>query len=131
MVMAARRAAPNAPARAVRCKPGQVAAREIRKYQKTTDLLIPKLPFATLVREICKDEGQSDKRWQPAALLALQDYSEQLLTQVLSDAYECAAHAKRKTLMRQDFFLALRLTGRDSGLLDLLAMAQGESRRKA
>ncbi|KAF8625029.1 hypothetical protein AX17_006943, partial [Amanita inopinata Kibby_2008] len=38
-----------------RFRPGTVALREIRRYQKSTELLIRKLPFQRLVREIAQD----------------------------------------------------------------------------
>jgi len=58
-----------------RYKPGTVALREIRKYQKSTELLIRKLPFQRLVREIAQDYKQ-DLRFQSSAVLALQEASE-------------------------------------------------------
>ena len=53
-----------------RYRPGTVALREIRKYQKSTDLLIRKLPFQRLVREIAS-EYKNDLRFQSSAVLAL------------------------------------------------------------
>merc|ERR1711963_528154 len=58
-----------------RYRPGTVALREIRKYQKSTDLLIRKLPFQRLVREIAQDY-KTDLRFQSAAIGALQEASE-------------------------------------------------------
>jgi len=46
-----------------RFRPGTVALREIRKFQKSTELLIRKLPFQRLVREIAQ-EYKSDLRFQ-------------------------------------------------------------------
>jgi histone H3 len=63
--------APTAPKKPHRFRPGTVALREIRKYQKSTDLLIRKRPFQRLVREIAQDH-RPDLRWQSAALLAMQ-----------------------------------------------------------
>lgn len=54
-----------------RYKPGTVALREIRRYQKSTELLIRKLPFQRLVREIAQD-FKTDLRFQSAAIGALQ-----------------------------------------------------------
>ncbi len=51
-----------------RYRPGTVALREIRKYQKSTDLLIRKLPFQRLVREIAQD-FKNDLRFQSSAIL--------------------------------------------------------------
>lgn len=50
---------------------GTVALREIRRYQKSTELLIRKLPFQRLVREIAQD-FKTDLRFQSAAIGALQ-----------------------------------------------------------
>ena len=58
-----------------RYRPGTVALREIRRYQKSTELLIRKLPFQRLVREITaeiENRKFSDYRWQAVALHALQ-----------------------------------------------------------
>ena len=61
-----------------RYRPGTVALREIRKYQKSTDLLIRKAPFQRLVREIAQD-FKTDLRFQSTAVLALQEASEAYL----------------------------------------------------
>jgi histone H3 len=58
-----------------RYRPGTVALREIRRFQKTTDLLVKKMPFQRLVREIAQD-FKSDLRFQTAALMALQEAAE-------------------------------------------------------
>ena len=52
-----------------RYRPGTVALRDIRKYQKSTNLLVRKLPFQRLVREIAQDFKQ-DLRFQASACLA-------------------------------------------------------------
>ncbi|KAJ7068365.1 histone H3 [Mycena amicta] len=108
----------NAPApRKKRFRPGTVALREIRKYQKSTDLLLRKLPFARLVREIASEmttdynNHLSDLRWQSSALLALQEATEAYLVHLFEDANLCAIHAKRVTLMQRDIQLARRIRG--------------------
>ena len=58
-----------------RFRPGTVALREIRRYQKSTELLIRKLPFQRLVREIAQD-FKTDLRFQASAIAALQEASE-------------------------------------------------------
>merc|ERR1711998_139291 len=58
-----------------RYRPGTVALREIRKYQKSTDLLLRKLPFQRLLREVAQDY-KTDLRFQSLAVLALQEASE-------------------------------------------------------
>ncbi|ETE64369.1 histone H3-like centromeric protein A, partial [Ophiophagus hannah] len=78
------------PRRRRRYRPGQRALQEIRKYQKSTDLLIAKLPFARVVREICLEYTRGvDMMWQSMALLALQEAAEAFLVHLLEDAYLC------------------------------------------
>lgn len=93
-----------------RYRPGTVALREIRKYQKTTELLIRKLPFQRLVREVSQD-FKSDLRFQSSALLALQEASEAYLVGLFEDTNLCAIHAKRVTIMPKDIQLARRIRG--------------------
>jgi histone H3 len=93
-----------------RYRPGTVALREIRKYQKSTDLLIRKLPFQRLVREIAQD-FRTDLRFQSTAVLALQEASEAYLVGLFEDTNLCAIHAKRVTIMPKDIQLARRIRG--------------------
>jgi histone H3 len=93
-----------------RFRPGTVALREIRKYQKSTDLLIRKLPFQRLVKEIAQDY-KTDLRFQSAAIMALQEAAEAYLTGLFEDANLCAIHAKRVTIMPKDMQLARRIRG--------------------
>ena len=102
--------APTAPKKPHRFRPGTVALREIRKYQKSTDLLIRKRPFQRLVREIAQDE-RPDLRFQSAALLALQEAAEAYLVGLFEDTNLCAIHAKRVTIMPKDMHLARRIRG--------------------
>lgn len=99
--------------KAHRYRPGTVALREIRRYQKSTDLLLRKLPFQKLVRDIAADV-KHDLRFQLAALLALQEASEAYLVSVLEDSNLCAIHAKRVTVMPKDIQLARRIRGERS-----------------
>lgn len=78
-------------------KPGTVALREIRRYQKSTELLIRKLPFQRLVREIAQD-FKSDLRFQSSAIGALQESVEAYLVSLFEDTNLCAIHAKRVTI---------------------------------
>jgi histone H3 len=93
-----------------RFRPGTVALREIRKFQKSTDLLIRKLPFQRLVREIAQD-FKTDLRFQSSAILALQEASESYLVGLFEDTNLCAIHAKRVTIMPKDIQLARRIRG--------------------
>lgn len=93
-----------------RFRPGTVAIREIRKYQKSTDLLIARLPFQRLCREITQ-EININLRFQTSTFAALQEAAEAYLTSLFTDANLCAIHAKRVTLMPRDLKLARRLRG--------------------
>lgn len=95
-----------------RYRPGTVALRDIRKYQKSTELLIKKLPFQRVVREIAvlfKSDGSL--RFQSMAISALQEAAEAYLVGVMEDTNLCAIHAKRVTIMPKDIQLARRIRG--------------------
>ncbi|XP_061615976.1 histone H3-like centromeric protein A [Phyllopteryx taeniolatus] len=94
-----------------RFRPGARALMEIRKYQKSTELLLRKASFARLVREVCQASGRGSYRWQVFALMALQEAVEAFLVLLFSDANLCAIHAKRVTLFPRDLQLARRIRG--------------------
>ncbi|CAG8778964.1 13078_t:CDS:2, partial [Ambispora leptoticha] len=104
----------------VRYRAGTKVLREIRKYQQSTSLLLRKLPFARVVREIAVDMMTSGDgaglRWQSSALLALQEATEAFLVHLFEDANLCAIHAKRVTIMQKDIQLARRIRGPWGGL---------------
>jgi len=91
--------------------PGVRALQEIRKFQKTTNNLIPALPFSRLVREICQEVAVGELRFQSAAIKALQEASEAFLVGLFEDTCLCAIHAKRVTIMPKDMSLARRIRG--------------------
>jgi histone H3 len=93
-----------------RYRPGTVALRQIRQYQKSTELLIRKLPFQRLVREVAQ-EFKPDLRFQSTAILALQEAAEAYLVGLFEDANLCAIHARRVTIMPKDMWLARRIRG--------------------
>ena len=93
-----------------RYRPGTVALREIRRYQKSTELLIRKMPFNRLVREIAQD-FKTDLRFQASAIGALQEAAEAYLVGLFEDSNLCAIHAKRVTIMPKDIQLAMRIRG--------------------
>lgn len=115
-----------------RFRPGTVALREIRRYQKSTELLIRKLPFQRLVREIAQDfkvsfisldlppkrrltsSHQTDLRFQSSAVMALQEAAEAYLVSLFEDTNLAAIHAKRVTIQPKDLALARRLRGERS-----------------
>mmetsp|Transcript_36204 Transcript_36204/g.89221 ORF Transcript_36204/g.89221 Transcript_36204/m.89221 type:complete len:164 (+) Transcript_36204:300-791(+) len=90
---------------------GTVALREIRRFQKTTELLIRKAPFSRLVREIAQDLNTSVCRFQNVALEALQEACEAYIVNLFEDTNLCAIHAKRVTVMPKDMQLARRIRG--------------------
>ena len=94
-----------------RYRPGTVALREIRRYQKSTDLLIRKLPFQRLARKIAPDFKSC---FQESAVLALQESAEAYLVGLFEDTNLAAIHAKRVTIMPKDIQLARRIRGERS-----------------
>ncbi|KAF8243616.1 histone-fold-containing protein [Wilcoxina mikolae CBS 423.85] len=118
--------APSKESKRRRFKLGTKALREIRQYQSTTELLIRKLPFSRLVREIAASytgarhlgfggEGEGI-RFQSHALQALQEASEAFLVHLFEDANLLAIHARRVTIMQKDIQLARRIRGAWGGL---------------
>lgn len=97
-----------------RYRPGTVALREIRRYQKSTELLIRKLPFQRLVREIAQD-FKTDLRFQGSAVLALQEAAEAYLVGLFEDTNLAAIHAKRVTIQPRDIELSRRIRGENRG----------------
>ena len=96
--------------KAQRYRPGTVALREIRRYQKTSELLIRWMPFQSLVREITQVHNPY-LRFQSGAILALQESAEAYLVGLLEDTNLCAIHAKRVTIMPKDMQLAWWIRG--------------------
>lgn len=93
-----------------RFRAGTVALKEIRKYQKSTDLLLRKRPFQRLVREIALGM-KSDIRFQSTAVLVLQEATESYLVALLEDSNLLAIHARRVTIFPKDVQLARRIRG--------------------
>ena len=93
-----------------RYRAGTVALKDIRHYQGSTALLIRRLPFQRLVREIAQD-FKTDLRFQSAAIMCLQEASEAYLVKLFDDANLCAIHAGRVTIMPKDILLARRIRG--------------------
>lgn len=96
-----------------RFRPGTVALREIRRYQKSTELLIKKLPFQRLARELVRDV-RGDMRFRSSAIAALQEGAEAYLVSLFEDTNLAAIHAKRVTIQPKDLALARRLHGERS-----------------
>ncbi|XP_010590281.1 histone H3-like centromeric protein A [Loxodonta africana] len=112
--------APRRPSGAPSRRRGQWRPRvlkEIRKLQKSTDLLLRKRPFGLLAREVCAFFTRGvDFNWQAQALLALQEAAEAFLVHLFEDAYLLSLHAGRVTLYPKDVQLARRIRGIQEGL---------------
>ena len=115
---AARKSAPAAGGvkKPHRYRPGTVALREIRKYQKSTELLMRKLPFQRLVREVANELAAGTRfpegpRWQSQAVIALQEAAEAYLVSLFEDSNLEAIHAKRVTIQAKDIQIARRIRG--------------------
>ena len=93
-----------------RYQPGTVVLREIREYQRSTDLVICKLPFQHLVNEIVQGFN-TEFRVMPAMVMALQEAAEAYLVQLLEDSNLCAIHAKHVTIQPKDIQLARWICG--------------------
>ena len=93
-----------------RFKPGTVTLREIKRYQKTVDMLLPRAPFQRVVRTITNDMDHS-LRFQSQALQALQEATEAYVVGLFEDTNLCAIHAKRVTVQKKDMDLARRIRG--------------------
>eukprot|EP01056_Protomagalhaensia_sp_Gyna25_P002405 Protomagalhaensia_sp_Gyna_25__2404@NODE_2336_length_1141_cov_95_309437_g1937_i0_p1_GENE_NODE_2336_length_1141_cov_95_309437_g1937_i0NODE_2336_length_1141_cov_95_309437_g1937_i0_p1_ORF_typecomplete_len133_score7_50Histone/PF00125_24/2_6e41CENPS/PF15630_6/8e06CENPT_C/PF15511_6/3_7e05Bromo_TP/PF07524_13/0_00019CBFD_NFYB_HMF/PF00808_23/0_0015TFIID31kDa/PF02291_15/0_004Ribosomal_L11/PF00298_19/0_053_NODE_2336_length_1141_cov_95_309437_g1937_i098496 len=111
-VKSARKAAPmnSQSKKPGRLKAGALALKEIKKYQKSTELLIRKLPFQRLVKEIAQT-FKSELKFQSQAILALQEATEAYLVGLFEDTNLCANHARRVTIMQKDIMLARKIRG--------------------
>lgn len=96
--------------RKTKYRPGMKALREIRKFQSTTKLVIQKMPFQRLVKEIAQ-AIQPDLRFQSSAVEAIQEATEAYMVGLFEDANACAVHAQRVTVQPADIQLAMRLRG--------------------
>ena len=94
---------------AFKFRPGTVALREIRKYQKSTEPIIPRAPFARVVKEAMDKFSDSVTRVQAQAVMALQHATEDLAVDLFQDSVLCMAHAKRVTIKPVDMSLAIRI----------------------
>jgi histone H3 len=100
------------PTRLHRRRAGTVALKEIRQYQKTTNLLIGKYTFARLVRELVQ-RLRPDLRITSSALSTLHETTEAYVVNLFNDTNLCAIHAKRVTIFPRDIQLARRIRGDD------------------
>jgi len=96
-----------------RYHPGTVTLCDIRRYQKSTNLFIQKLPFQRIIHEIAQD-FKSDLRFQGSAVLALQEATEAYFVGLFEYTNLCAIHTKRVTIMPKDIQLACCIRGERS-----------------
>ena len=94
-----------------RASPGVRTLSEIRRYQKSTENLIRRLPFQRLVREVTRNISEKAYKYKVAALFALQEAAESYLVGLFEDTNLCSIHAKRVTIMPKDMNLARRIRG--------------------
>ena len=90
-----------------RYRPGTVALRETRKFQKSTDLLINRSSFNRVIRQI----SDNKYRYQATALLAIQEAAEAFMVQIFEEAQLSAIHGKRVTIFPRDLALVKRIRG--------------------
>ena len=93
-----------------RNKPGTATLREVKRYQRTVDMVLPRAPFQRLVRAITTDMDHA-LRFQSQALQALQEATEAYIVGLFEDTNLCAIHAKRVTVQKKDMDLARRIRG--------------------
>ena len=87
-------------------QPGTDALWEIQQFQKSTELLILKLPFLQLVHEIAIEVGKYDLHFQGRAIICLQEAAEAYIVGLMEDTNLCTIHTKRVTIMPKDIQLA-------------------------
>lgn len=104
-----------------RFRPGTVALRDIRKYQKSVDLLMRKAPFQRLVREVTQ-QIHPDLRFERGAIAALQEAVEAYLISLFGHTQIIAIRCKRVTIMPQDMAVVRYIRG-EAPNLDLLSAA--------
>ena len=97
--------------RPTRYGPGVVALREIRRYQKSTELMIPKTAFTNLVRELANEYAGNVLRFSASAISALQECTEKHLVAIFENANLATIQCKRVTVTPKDFHLVLRIGG--------------------
>ena len=91
--------------------PGTAALREIWQFQKSTELLIQKLPFLQLVHEIALEVGKYDLHFQGSAIICLQEAAKAYIVSLMEDANLCTIHAKRVTIMPKGIQIARCIWG--------------------
>ena len=96
-------------------RPGTVALRDIKRYQKVADLLLRRAPFQRLVRETA-GAWKAPSRFAASALLALQEAPESYIVKLWDHCGQLAVHAKRVTVLKRDVALVLKIFRPDLAL---------------
>ena len=89
---------------------GLKALKEIKKYQSSTEMLIRRLSFQRVVKEIVQ-KIQEDLRLWSTAILVLQEVGDMVLLGLLEQSNLCMLHARRVTIMPKDVQLARHIRG--------------------
>lgn len=99
-----------------RRRPGTVAIKQIKHYQRTTDLLLRLSPFGRLIKEVADtiglNDGSTGYKWKKTAIEALQYAAEAYLVAMFEDTNKTAIHCKRVTIRPEDMHLVRELRGR-------------------
>ena len=98
-----------------RTRPGAKALREIRKYQRSTDSIVPRAPLQRIIKEIT-GKYMPDARYSMGAIEAVHQCIEAYMVGLFEDTGLCAVHARRKTIMTRDMRLARRIRGEITNL---------------
>lgn len=91
-----------------RFRPGTVALRNIRRYQKSTDLLLRRLPFERFARETAQNYV-ADSRMSRSFVRLLQNAAEKHLVTLAENSNLLAIHAGRTTVTPKDIMLASKI----------------------
>jgi histone H3/H4 len=113
-----------------RVRPGQKALRDIRRYQKSTNPLIPFAPMVRLVKEIMQSMGRTVYRIQASAVMAIREALENYLVHLFEDAQLCAIHGRRVTINPKDFALARRIRGETQDCITQVQRDRNERERE-
>mmetsp|Transcript_17838 Transcript_17838/g.24909 ORF Transcript_17838/g.24909 Transcript_17838/m.24909 type:complete len:121 (+) Transcript_17838:1147-1509(+) len=94
-----------------RFKPSALTLLEIRKYQRSTYLIMQRIPFFRLLKKITNKITKQKFNWNSNSLFIMQEITEYYLLNFLSELNTCASHGKRLTVMLKDIKLANRIKG--------------------
>ena len=102
-------ASSDAPKKKRRFKAGTVALREIRKYQRSTDNLVPAAPMERVVRSILQEQGHTDIRLSKKGMAAIHEAAETYLAEQFNVMCELAIFRGGVTITAKDLAMAKKL----------------------